>query len=107
MKAILIILFLFLILNPVFGQKVFEIPKTDLIDVFFDELPERLEKLKLNDLRSSKDSLIVRIWQSQEVFTISYIDSYSSDYKIFSESDTLGFKSFSFSEELSKSIMDS
>lgn len=108
MKQILTILILMLLFNPLFGQKHLDVPKTQAIGSFIEKLPQNLEKLELKDLRTSKDSLNIRIWQTHEVFTLNRdYDSTLSDYKIYTANKELVFKSFNFAENISQNILDS
>lgn len=107
MKQILTITLLIFLLNPTFGQKHLDIPETQVIESFIEALPQNIKEFELKDLRKSVDSLNVRIWQDHEVFTLNYKDSISSDYKIYTVNDELVFKSFNFSKNISKKIMDS
>lgn len=108
MKQILTIIISLFILSPAFGQKQFDIPETQVVESFMKTLSNNLEKLQLKDLRTSKDSLNIRIWQTHNVFTINQ-NSHSafSDYKIFTTNKELVFRSFNFTENISQKIMDS
>ena len=108
MKQILTILILILLFNPTFGQKHLDVPKTQVIESFIETLPKNLEKLELKDLRISKDSLNIRIWQTHEVFTINRADeSTLSNYKIHTTNKELVFKSFNLEDSISQNILDS
>ncbi|KGK28704.1 hypothetical protein [Cellulophaga sp. E6(2014)] len=108
MKQILTLIILIFLLNPTYGQKNLDIPENKVIESFMKSLPKKIEKLKLQDLRTSEDSLNIRIWQTHNVFTINQnSDSTFSDYKIFTTNKELVFKSFNFKENISQKIMDS
>ncbi len=108
MKQILTLIILIFLLNPIYGQKNLDIPKNNVIESFMKSLPKNIEKLKLQDLRTSEDSLNIRIWQTHMVFTINQnSNSTFSDYKIFTTNNELVFKSFNFTENISQKIMDS
>jgi hypothetical protein len=108
MKQILTLIILIFLLNPTYGQKNLDIPENKVIESFMKSLPKKIEKLKLQDLRTSEDSLNIRIWQTHNVFTINQnSDSTFSDYKIFTTNKELEFKSFNFTENISQKIMDS
>ena len=118
MKQVITLIILIFLLNPIFGQKHLEVPKTKIIQGFMEELPQRLQELKLKDLRTAKDSLNIRIWQSHKVFTINrnngstfsdyniYTYRLDADYTINSDSEPF-VKSFIFAENISQPILDS
>lgn len=108
MKQILTLIILIFLLSPIYGQKSLEIPENKVIESFMKSLPKNIEKLKLQDLRTSEDSINIRIWQTHNVFTINQnSDSTFLDYKIFTTNKDLVFKSFNFTENISQKIMDS
>lgn len=107
MRQFLIILFILFSLTPSFGQKKMEIPESDVVRFFIEKLPENLNVFNLKDLRASTDSLDIRIWQTHEIFTLSYNDSCSSNYKIYTTNDSPVFSTFNFSENISLNILDS
>ncbi|EIJ37223.1 hypothetical protein JoomaDRAFT_0163 [Galbibacter orientalis DSM 19592] len=107
MKQILILFGLIFILHPTFGQKRLDIPKTRVVESFIKTLPKKIRELDLKDLRTSTDSLNIRIWQTHEVFTINYNNATFSNYKIYTTNEKLVFKTFKISEQISKNIMDS
>jgi len=95
MKPILQLLLLITLLNPAFGQKHQDIPQTKIVEEFIEILPQKMEELGLKDLRTSEDSLVIRIWQPHEVFTLNYSNPVSSNYKIYTTSSELVCSSFS------------
>ena len=102
------LMFLILGLNPVFGQKHFDIPETEVVGIFLEKLSKNLKDLDLQDLRTSEDSLSIRIWQEHEVFTINKNNSSTnSDCKFYTTKKEVVYKSFKFSESISRNIMDS
>jgi hypothetical protein len=64
------------------AQKIIEIPQNDRIKGFLTHLPGNLDKYHLSDLQKSTDSLCVRIWADNEVFTLSSKDPAQCSYKI-------------------------
>ncbi|WP_338397257.1 hypothetical protein [Persicobacter psychrovividus] len=108
MKQILLSILLILVFNPIFGQKHFDIPENKVVGRFIETLSKNLKDFDSQDLRVSEDSLSIRVWKTHEVFTISQNNaSTSSDCKFHTTNKELVFKSFHFSESVSRSIMDS
>jgi len=109
MKQFLTIVFTLFFLNVSFGQKKIEIPENDVVYSFIEKLPENLVKYNLKDLQVSTDSLNIRIWQTHKIFTISHMDSISSDYKIHTANtnNELIISSSHFSKNISQKILDS
>lgn len=106
MRQSLTILFILFFLPPSFGQKKMEIPESDIVRFFIEKLPEKLNLFKLKDLRTSTDSLDIRIWQTHEIFTISCSNLLSSDYKVHTTNDKLIFTTSNFTEKISRNILE-
>lgn len=106
MRQYLIILIALSFFTPSFGQKKTETPESDVVRLFIEKLPENLDVFNLKDLRTSSDSLNIRIWQTHEIFTVSYNDSCSSNYTIHTTNDKPVFSTAHFSENISRNVLD-
>ncbi|MCF6352451.1 MAG: hypothetical protein L3J06_05540 [Cyclobacteriaceae bacterium] len=107
MKHNLLLVFLFLLFNIFYGQKIIEIPKNDIVENFVNQLPKNLIKYGLDDLRNSSDSLGIRIWRKSDIFTLSSGDSLSFNYKIHIGNNKPLVTSTDYSENISRNILDS
>ncbi len=107
MKYRLLLLFVLVFCHHLFGQKKVEIAESDVVRHFIEELPKRLNSFDLKDLRSSTDSLNIRIWQPHRIFTLNFADSISSNYKIHAAGEKPISSTYNFSENISKNILDS
>jgi len=89
------------------GQKYFEIPKNEVVENFVKNLPENLNKYKLDDLRNSTDSIAIRIWKRNEISTLKANKLANYYYKIFINNGKLETKEKAYSGELSLAYLDS
>ncbi|MCU4176237.1 hypothetical protein [Carboxylicivirga sp. N1Y90] len=107
MKQYIILLFIVLFLNPLNGQKKIDLPENKLVHSFVERLPKNLRTLSLKDLRSSSDSINIRIWQTHTVFTLSYNETVSSEYKIHTSNDNPIVSNTSLPKNIAQSLLDS
>jgi len=115
MKYLYIISFIFC-LNAASGQKTLDIPSSDIVNGFLENLPATLEKFGLEDLRESTDSLNVRIWRPQEIFTLKIAASITCKHKYYTFSMPNGdytliddkpiIYTSDFSENISQQLLD-
>lgn len=70
MKKQFIIVLMVSLFTPIMGQKQMEMPTNDVVTLFVERLPGELKRFRLEDLRSSTDSLVIRIWKRNEIVTI-------------------------------------
>ncbi|WP_417887259.1 hypothetical protein [Zunongwangia sp.] len=108
MKQISTVLVVFLItlVNPLLAQKSFDIPNSKITERFIENLPNKLGALNLKDLRTSLNSITIRIWKNNEVFTINHNDSTFLDYKLYIKNNELLVRSFKFSEAISQPLLN-
>jgi len=107
MKHYLILVIILFFLNSSFGQKKIEVPESGIVLSFIKRLPENLDKFKLKNLQTSTDSLNIRIWQTHKIFTLSYNDSISSNYRIHTTSEKPIILTSHFSDNISRNILNS
>lgn len=106
MKQITTLILLLFLLQPIFGQKTFDIPETPTVKGFINTLPEKLKRLGLKDLQTSSDSLNIRIWKPPFVFTANYTNTATSSYKVYTRNRKFVSKPTNFSEKTSQKIIN-
>lgn len=76
-RILLVTLFIFFWYNSYSQKKIF-VQNTIATTDFINQLNINLLKFNLKDLRTTSDSLNIRIWQPNEIFTLNKSDSISS-----------------------------
>ena len=107
MKNLLTFLLVLSVLSTSKAQKIVEIPQTVVVESFVKNLPATLVKYNLEDLRKSTDSLCIRIWTDNEVFTLSSKDSVHCNYKIHTNQVKPVVLEKSYSGKISQILLDS
>jgi hypothetical protein len=107
MKYFLTFLLMLSFTFTTYAQKVIEIPQNDRIKDFVTHLPGNLDKYHLNDLQKSTDSLCVRIWTDNEVFTLNSNDPIQCNFKIYTNQVKPVVLERSYSGEISRLLLDS
>ena len=107
MKNLLTFLLVLSVLSTSKAQKIVEIPQTVVVESFVKNLPAILVKYNLEDLRKSTDSLCIRIWTDNEVFTLSSKDSVHCNYKIHTNQVKPVVLEKSYSGKISQILLDS
>lgn len=105
MKHITLTLLILIAFNALSAQKKIEIPETIAVNWFVKHLPEQLEQFHFKDLKSSKDSLNIRIWKRHEIFNLSCDDTFSSEFIIRTGGTDFVSTSHKLDEELSKELL--
>lgn len=107
MRHLLTLILFLSVFNTTNGQKSIEIPQNKVVEEFVKNLPKNLDKYKLDDLRNSTDSIAIRIWKRNEIFTLKANRLANYDYKIFINNSKLETKEKAYSGELSLAYLDS
>ncbi|RKD94113.1 hypothetical protein [Marinifilum flexuosum] len=107
MKHIRLTLIILLAFNALSAQKKIEIPETSAVNWFVKRLPEQLERFHFKDLKSSKDSLNIRIWKRHEIFNLSCNNTFSSEFIIRTGGTDFVSTSHKFGEDISKALLTS
>lgn len=107
MRLIILVILFVLTHHLSFSQKTLELQNGEITKNFAKELNTNLVKFNLKDLQTSTDSLNIRIWQPNEIFTLSKSDSISSEYKIYILSNQLDLETIKFAPQISSNILDS
>lgn len=107
MKHFMTFLLILSVLSTAYGQKVIEVPQNDRIKGFVTNLQGNLDKYHLTDLQKSTDSLCIRIWTDNEVFTLSLKDSVQCSYKIHTNQVKPAVLERSYSGKISRILLDS
>lgn len=107
MKHFALILSFFLAFILADAQKINVLADNDIVVSFLKSLPGYLRQFNLDDLRSSKDSLAIRIWTRNDIVTIKAGDSILCDLKIHISKKSTIVSNVNFSSQTSKSLLDS
>ena len=107
MKHFLTLLLIISAFGTTNGQKNIEIPKNEVVQNFVKNLPENLNKHKLNDLRTSTDSIAIRIWKTNEILTLKTDGLTKYDFKIFINEGKLPVNEKTYSGEFPLAFLDS
>lgn len=105
MKHITLTLLILIAFNALSAQKKIEIPESMPVNWFVKRLPKQLEQFHFKDLKSSKDSLNIRIWKRHEIFNLSCNDIFSSEFIIRTGGTDFISTSYKFGEDLSKELL--
>jgi hypothetical protein len=89
------------------GQKYIEILQSKVADNFVSNLPENLNKFKIEDLQNSTDSFAMRIWRTNEILTIKANSSTEYECKFFIYNDRFKLQEKTYSGKLSETFLDS
>lgn len=83
MRKLLALLLIVAALTTAKAQKQMEIPQTDVVAHFVKQIPEHLSRFGLDDLRYTTDSLVIRIWKTNEILTLKASGAKNYQYTFF------------------------
>lgn len=89
------------------AQKTIQIPQNRVDESFYQRLPESLEKYHLKDLRTSTDSLNIRIWKRHGILSLGVSDSVQGSYVLHTVGQTSVVQQKDYPERVTRPLLDS